>query len=121
MDKLMFKGYVWPQNPSEYHQSYLRKPVFAASETGRDTFMGLGGLHHTITGSGVFTGEEAYENFKSLAALCDQVLAGPLIHPIWGTVNAFLTELEMDQTSRENYIVYRFTFRVADANGNLPQ
>lgn len=121
MDHLVYKGFTFPRNPSIYRQSYTRKPLFAEDETGRTVFIGLGGLKHIITGSGVFSGETAYEDFSQLAALCNQVLAGPLVHPVWGTVSAFLTELEMEQESRENYVAYSFTFQVADGNGVLTQ
>lgn len=121
MDKLTYKGFVWPQNPTEYCQHYQRKPTYAEDETGRDVFLGLSGRRYTITGSGVFTGENACTYFSHLAALCDDPLAGPLVHPVWGTVSAFLTELQMEQDARENCISYSFTFQVADANGCIPQ
>lgn len=121
MANLTYKDFVWPQNPETYRQHYLRKATYGEDETGNDVFQGLGGLKHTITGSGVFTGETAYADFLQLAALCDQVLAGQLVHPVWGTVSAFLTELEMEQEPKANWVAYSFTFQVADANGCIPE
>lgn len=121
MDKLRFKGYIWPQNPEIYRQSFVREPVYVKDEEGNVSFEGLGPLKRVVTGSGAFFGETAYEDFKELAALCDAPTAGALVHPAWGTVTAFLTELEMTQEPRADYVAYQFTFHGADADGNIPQ
>lgn len=121
MDKLVYKSFTWPQNPEYYRQSYVREPVYVKDEEGNVTFSGLGALKRTITGSGAFFGETAYENFMELAALCDTDVAGALTHPVWGKVSAFLTKLEMSQEPRADYVAYSFTFQVADADGNIPQ
>ena len=121
MDKLTYKDFVWPRNPEKYRQQYLRKPTYGEDEEGNTVFQGLGALKHTITGSGAFTGTDAWASFQQLADLCGDPLAGDLTHPVWGTVSAFLTELQMDQEPRENYVAYSFTFQAADENGDIPQ
>ena len=45
---------------------------------------------------------------------------GELFHPVWGTTTAYLTELEMSQSSRPEYIEYSFTFRETDEKGGIP-
>lgn len=120
MDKLRYKNYTWPQNPEHYRDSFQREPVYVKDEDGNVSFAGLGALKRTITGSGAFAGDGAYEAFQKLAALCD-VTSGTLTHPVFGAVTAFLTGLEMTQEPRENYVAYSFTFRVADSNGGIPK
>lgn len=120
MEKLTYKSFVWPQNPTEYRQEYSRKVWYGESETGRDEFLGLGGRKLTILGSGTFLGEEAYTHAKQLAQLCNHPLAGSLVHPVWGEVQAFLTDLQLEEDPRQNCIRYQFTFQVADENGVIP-
>ena len=121
MSNLFFRGYVWPQNPETYRQSFVREPVYVKDEAGNVSFVGLGLLKRVVTGSGAFYGADAYENFRELAALCDNAAAGALTHPAFGTVQAFLTKLEMTQQPRADYVAYSFTFQVADDQGAIPQ
>ncbi len=121
MGNLTYKTFVWPQNPENCRQLYQRKAVYGKNEADETVFLGLSGLKHTITGSGAFTGEDALACFQQLAALCGDPLAGELVHPVWGTVSAFLTELQMDREPRKDYIAYSFTFQVADSEGAIPQ
>lgn len=121
MDKLLYKSFTWPQNPEYYKDSYVREPEYSKDEEGNVLFDGLGPLKRTITGSGAFYGDTAYEDFLELAALCNTTVAGALVHPKWGKVSAFLTKLEATQEPRADYVAYSFTFRVADENGEIPQ
>ena len=121
MDNLIYKTFVWPQNPANCRQLYQRKAVYGKNEADETVFLGLSGLKHTLTGSGTFTGPEALENFRLLADLCGDPTAGALTHPVWGTVTAFLTELQMDREPRKDFIAYSFTFQVADSQGAIPQ
>lgn len=121
MSKLFYRGYTWPQNPETYRQSFVREPVYVKDEAGNVSFTGLGPLKRVVSGSGAFCGADAYENFGKLAALCGSADVGALTHPEFGTVQAFLTGLEMTQQPRADYVAYSFTFQVADEAGNIPQ
>lgn len=121
MEKLKFRDFVWPQNPTEYRQQYLQKPVYEKNAAGETEFQGLSPLKRTITGSGVFSGGAAYDSFQALAALCGLTEPGTLVHPVWGSVSAYLTELNMEQSARGEYVEYSFTFQVADDQGAIPQ
>jgi hypothetical protein len=121
MDKLIFKGFTWPQNPEYFRQKFVREPNYVKVEDGEPVFSGMGPLKRTITGSGAFMGENAYTEFKKLIALCDAKEAGILKHPVWGDVNAYLLELEMAQEPRADYVAYSFTFREADTDGAIPK
>ena len=120
MEKLSYKDWAWPQNPTEYRQSYLREPVYEKNAAGEQEFQGLGPLKKVITGSGVFTGPNAGANFQELASMVTESNTGLLVHPVLGTVVAYFTELELTQVPREDYLAYRFTFQVADGNGAIP-
>ena len=72
-------------------------------------------------GSGVFQGSKAVSNFNALSVIMATGQVGELIHPQWGTMSVYLTELKMQQESREDYIAYSFVFREADESGSIPK
>lgn len=121
MDKLVFKDFTWPQNPEYFRQSFVREPIYIRVEDGEPVFSGMGPLKRTITGSGSFLGPSAYTDFQKLINLCNAKEAGMLKHPIWGNVNVYLTELEMAQEPRADYVAYSFKFQEADTNGAIPK
>lgn len=120
MEKMSFKTFVWPQNPHTYKETLKREPVFYKEEDGGFYFEGMGPVKREITGSGVFQGETAYDDFRRLLALFDKPAAGDLQHPIWGIRVCFLTELELTQEPKTDYVSYRFTFTGADEDGIVP-
>ena len=119
-EKLMYKGWAWPRNPDRFLIEAVREPEYNKSSSGAVTYKGLGALCRTITGSGVFSGNGAAAQFKSLAAFLDSDAAGTLVHPVWGSFNACLMELKMEPESREDWIAYSFVFRETDAKGSIP-
>lgn len=121
MQKMSYKGWAWPENPEKYEQFYLREPVYAKNSQKVWVFKGMGPRKLTVKGEGVFCGSDAFEDFKALSALFSNVASGELIHPVWGSMRAYFTELEMTQEPRENEISYRFTFREADADDAIPK
>lgn len=121
MEKLSYKGWVWPENPEKYEQSYLHEPVHTKNSKDVWVFGGLGPLKRTVKGEGVFGGNTAFADFKALAALFANAASGELVHPVWGSMRAYFTELEMTQEPRENEVSYRFTFVEADANDAIPK
>ena len=120
MSSLSYKTFVWPQNPHTYQEKTAREPHFRTQE-GITYFDGMGEMKRKITGSGVFSGENAYTEFKKLIALFEQGEAGNLEHPVWGIRFCYLTGLELTQEPKENYVSYRFTFREADSSGEIPK
>lgn len=121
MDKLSYKSFTWPENPERYRVESCREPEYHTDESGVVIFDGLGERQRTVTGSGCFMGSGAYANFKKLEALTGEKTAGKLVHPVWGTMTAFLTELTMEQEPKENYVAYTFTFREANSSGAIPK
>ena len=81
----------------------------------------MGEMKRIITGSGVFFGDDAYTQFKKLAALFEDAEAGNLQHPIWGIRYCYFTGLELTQEPKENYVSYKFTFTCAQTNGTVPK
>lgn len=121
MLKMSYKGVSWPRNPDHYRQEYLREPTYEKTIEGETVFVGMGPLKLTITGSGAFFGASAYDNFKALSNLFKQTTVGALYHPVWGTVQAFFTKLELTQEPKADYVAYSFTFTGADENGEIPK
>ena len=121
MDRMSFRLFVWPENPENLKIQAVRVPEYTSNDTGDYVYSGLGPLCRTISGSGVFHGEDAYETFNALQVLMATGASGTLTHPIWGEITAFLTMLEMEQESREGYVAYSFSFREADEDGCIPK
>lgn len=117
MEKLRFKDFVWPRDPETYKVHYDHELVYEEVAIDVLKLKGLSEVRRTVTGSGVFTGETAYADFKRLAALCAKKDAGELIHPIWGKLNAFLMELDMTQEPREDHVAYSFKFLELTSDG----
>ena len=120
MDLMKYKIFTWPDNPETFHMEAVREPKYTVDELGDYNYTGLGPMCRIITGTGVFRGENAYNHFNTLLVLMANGVAGDLIHPIWGTISAFLIELKMEQDSREGFVTYSFTFREADEDGSIP-
>ena len=121
MQKLVYKNYVWPQNPDHYQQVYVREPIYGKNEANETVFVGMGPMKRTITGSGVFFGATAYSDFLALAKVFEDNTFGGLVHPVWGTYRCFFTQLQLTQEPRSDYVAYKFEFREADSNGVVPQ
>lgn len=120
MDKLTFKDFVWPRNPEHYRVSRSWELAYNEADD-PPTLLGVSGLKRVVTGSGVFSGETAYDDFKALAELSESSEIGWLEHPVWGKMRAFLTQLEMTQEPRENYVAYSFTFVDGEETGLTPE
>ena len=120
MDRMKFKTLVWPDNPETFRIRAVRTPLYTIDSSNHYAYEGLGPMTREISGSGVFWGEYAVQNYNTLQVLMANGTVGELVHPLWGTIQAFLTGLQMDMESREGYIAYSFTFREADEEGMIP-
>ena len=117
---LSYKTFVWPQNPHTYREVASRTPEYYTQD-GETYFNGMGDLRRIITGSGVFYGEDAYDQYKQLQKLVNDMTPGNLEHPIFGIRYCYLTMLEVTQEPKENYVSYRFEFTQAKTNGEVPK
>ena len=120
MDFLSFKTFVWPQNPTTYREVTTRTPEYYTQD-GETYYRGMSDLKRTISGSGVFYGEDAYEQYLKLQKLMTEISAGNLAHPIFGIRYCYFTLLEVTQEPKENYVSYRFEFTQALLNGEVPR
>ena len=120
MDFLSFKTFVWPQNPTTYREVATRTPEYYTQD-GETYYRGMSELKRTISGSGVFYGEDAYEQYLKLQKLMNEISAGNLAHPIFGIRYCYFTLLEVTQEPKENYVSYRFEFTQALLNGEGPK
>lgn len=121
MEKMQYKTFVWPHNPHTYQEICTREAMYEKNALDEIVFLGMGPLKRTVTGSGVFYGDGAYNSFRILAKLVEETSPGMLQHPVWGSRYCYFTGLELTQEPKDNYVSYRFTFRQADADGALPQ
>lgn len=120
MDKLSFKTFTFPINPHTYKEEYIREPKYRTQD-GQTLYDDMGEMRKIITGKGVFYGDNAFAEFKKLAALFEEKAAGNVQHPIWGTTLCYFTGLEMTQEPRDNYVSYAFTFTRCLADGSVPK
>ena len=120
-EKLVFKEFTWPRNPDSCRREYVREPVYTKDALGNAVFSKMGPKKLTISGEGVFLGENAAADFKALAAMFDSAEPGMLAHPVWGEVSCYFTELEMTRDAGAEYVSYRFVFREADSQGAIPK
>ena len=120
MDYLSFKTFVWPQNPTTYREVATRTPEYYTQD-GETYYRGMSNLKRTISGTGVFYGEDAYEQYLKLQKLMNEMSAGNLAHPIFGIRYCYFTLLEVTQEPKENYVSYRFEFTQALMNGEVPK
>ena len=121
MNKLIYKTFVFPNNPHTYRERCSREASYERNQAGEDVFRDMGPLKREITGEGVFFGADAFDSFRRLVAVAEEDSPGNLQHPVWGIRYGYLTELEMTQEPRENCVAYRFVLRQADSNGVLPK
>ena len=49
MDKLKYKTFVWPHNPTVYKEEYLREPHYTKGDDGEYYFDAMGDEKLTIT------------------------------------------------------------------------
>lgn len=120
-DKMKFRMFRWLENPENFGLRAVCAPEYQENEYGAYDYTGMGPMCRVYTGSGVFIGEDAVQQFNALAVLMAVREQGELYHPVWGTTTAMLTELEMSQQSRPDYIEYSFTFRETDELGTIPR
>ena len=76
MDKLKYKTFVWPHNPTVYKEEYLREPHYTKGDDGEYYFDAMGDEKLTITGTGAFFGDDAFVQFKKLAKLFKETTPG---------------------------------------------
>lgn len=118
---MKFMIFTWLKNPEEFQVHSVCEPEYVVTSDGKFDYTGIGPVCRIFTGRGVFTGDEAFQNFHTLQGLQQVRQVGDLYHPTWGATRAYLTELKMEQESRPKYIVYSFTFREADETGSIPK
>lgn len=120
MEKLKYRMFTWPENPERFEIQAVREPKYTLNSDGTLTYEGLGPLCRVITGGGVFCGVDAVDDFNALQVILANGQLGELVHPVWGTISAYFTELNLAQESRADYVVYSFVFREANEDGAIP-
>ena len=120
MDKMKFMMFTWDHNPEEFRIEAHCVPEYVPNQVGGYDYTGLTPMIRVFKGRGVFCGADADQRFNALAVIMALGREGELFHPVWGTTTAYLTDLEMEQESRPEYIVYSFTFRETDEHGCIP-
>lgn len=119
MANMTFDQWEWPANPEQFQIRGETSPQFTVSEDGSAVYAGMSPVARSFSGKGVFFGENAADHFKTMMKYLTEKTPGALVHPVWGGVRAVLTQLTMEEGSREECISYSFVFREVDAQGNV--
>ncbi len=107
---MRFKEFTWPHNPEVYTVEHRRRIAVHQVPFGPCVMQELGSAGRVLKGEGVFAGEDAYKQFKKLAAVFQQEGPGLLVHPVWQTERAYFTALEAVEEPRPDFVRYRFEF-----------
>lgn len=107
---MKYRDFVWPNNPRVYEVEYRRTLHSYKLPFSGYVVQDLGLQNKIIRGEGEFTGPEAYETFRKLAALFEENKGGKLVHPVWPTIRAYFAKLNLREEPRENYVHYSFEF-----------
>lgn len=119
LTSMRYKNFTWPNNPAEYHWELKKKLVSHKIPGGGYVLEELGQAERSLSGTGVFVGEKAYEHMKRLVEVYMQEGPGLLYHPVLELQRAYFTELELTEEPRENYVAYRFSFREEYGDGGV--
>lgn len=120
MLRMRFGSFVWPNNPRTYTISCKRQTAVHKVPMRGFVVQDLGRTATVMKGEGEFFGADAYSTFLELLAVFQKGGRGTLVHPVWQTEGAYLTELELTQEPRDDYVAYRFTFCEAPGAAEEP-
>lgn len=110
LSSMSYKGYVWPHNPRSCTVTTEKTVTSSKLPGGRWHTGELGISGRKISGSGEFSGEDAYARFMELYEVFCQDGEGILYHPVLGAITAHFSSLTMDQEPSANYVAYSFEF-----------
>lgn len=107
---MRYKDYTWPHNPEVYTVEYRRRMAAHPVPFGQCVLQDLGSAYRVLRGEGVFAGEDAYKQFRELAAVFRETGAGMLIHPVWQAERAYFVSLTVTEEPLPDYVRYSFEF-----------
>lgn len=112
MANLKFKNFTWPHNPSTFNISYDRKQIIHEyPDVNGAEIEDLGMRPRTLSGTGVFYGPNAYDNFAVLSKMFyyDKT-PGQLSHPKYGEFTVQFTKYTAREEPLPDYVEYDFEF-----------
>lgn len=107
---MRYKDYTWPHNPETYTVENRRRVAVHKVPFGGCVLQELGGTHRVLRGEGVFSGEDAYDQFRQLEAVFQEGGPGQLVHPVWKVQRAYFVSLEAVEQPLPDYVRYTFEF-----------
>ncbi len=110
LSSMQYKGYTWPHNPQLYTVEFQRDLAVHKVPLGTYYLQDLGRSYRILEGVGEFVGEDAYDEFKTLASVFYDAGAGLLLHPLWQPAMAHFVSLKLEQEPTPNYVKYSFSF-----------
>lgn len=109
---MRYKSFTWPNNPSECKYSVSKSyaehkyPELAGVE-----IEDMDNKAIVLTGTGEFSGPDAYEQWKKLVSVFNEHGVGDFYHPIYPDISkGLMTELTSTLEPRQDYVAYTFTF-----------
>ena len=110
MKTMSFKTFTFPRNPETVEITTKNMISTAHCPEYGPVHQHLGPAGRSITGHGVFFGENARESFVGLETLLWERTPGALVVPGLGTVVAYLKELTLREEGDGTALRYAFRF-----------
>jgi nucleoid-associated protein YgaU len=108
---MKYKTFTWPNNPTNISinvEKRIIKHEYPEIDGAEFEELGLG--PKIFSGSGVFFGKNAYNNFIKLNKVFSDKKTGKLYHPKYGTSMVKMTKLTSKEEPLPNYVEYDFEF-----------
>lgn len=110
LTSMRYKDYTWPHNPEIYTVENHRRVAVHRIPFGACVFQELGGTYRILRGEGVFSGPDAYDQFRQLEAVFQEGGPGQLAHPVWRVQKAYFVSLKATEQPLPDYVRYSFEF-----------
>lgn len=111
MERMTYRGVVWPQNPARLSVVWQRQLPEHTIPFGDPVFQDLGEQSLTVEGEGIFRGKDAMAKFRALRALQEDGKAGVLKLPGLPAITARLVSLTLVGQYNPDKIGCKFLFR----------
>ena len=101
-------NFTFPNEPESLRVSYLRNVSVETSADGAWNVTDQGKQGRSFDCEGVFYASSCYLSCKGLAQIFDAGATVTLTHPQWGEISVLMTQLEIDEACKTNFLRYKF-------------
>lgn len=110
MFAMKYGEYTWPSNPSDIKISMKRKMSNSFIPGKYEVLSEIADGARTVSGEGVFAGENAYSQMMKLKYVFDTKHCGELYVPGLDVMDAFFVSLDIVGEAKKDFVRYSFEF-----------